>query len=256
MAVTPRQTYAVIVAAAAMVEAVASDRALTRSRLLAMGGGDCRLDPIPTPAPVFPPAIYASQDSDGKVAISSTATELAARATPEPKRNVTPTGGTRTRKAVKRTTKRRRSHRKNARVPSAKTSPGLTSPEIPLPAPAEPPPIPAVPPVTAPPGTSPVAEQETPTHDAETFTSYLEPFSYGPPISAGQWVEVSCQVYDPTDPLGTPGGYWYLLANAPWSNEYFAPARTFMNGDPENGPYTHVTDLAVPACVPSPGSTP
>ncbi len=252
LAVTPRQTYAVIVAAGAMVEAVASDRALARSRLLAMGRGDCRLDPISTPAPVFPPAIYASQDSDGKVSISSTATERAARAKSKPKPNIAPAGGSRTRSALKPAAKRRRTHRKKARVPSARTSPGLTPPDIPLPAPAEPPPIPAVPPVTAPAGTSPVAEQETPTHDAETFTSYHEPFYYGPPISAGQWVEVACQVYDPTDPISAPGGYWYLLANAPWSNEYFAPARTFMNGDPENGPYTHFTDLAVPDCVPSP----
>jgi hypothetical protein len=252
LAVTPQQTYSVIQTSGAMVEAVASDRALTRSRLLAMGGGDCRLDPIPTPAPIFPPAIYAAPES-GAVPVSSTTTGHATRATAKPKRNIAPVGRSGARRALKPTAKRRRTHR-NASLRSSTRSPGEAPPDIPMPAPAPPPPVPpypAKPPVTVPLGTSAVAEQETPTHAAETFTSYHEPYSYGPPISAGQWVEVSCQVYDPTDPRGVPGGFWYLLATAPWSNAYFAPARTFMNGDPENGPYTHSTDLAVPDCVPS-----
>lgn len=251
LAVTSQQTYTVIRTVGATVEAIASDRALTRSRLLAIGGGDCRLDPIPTPAPVFPPAIYAAPDSAGKVSVSSTTTGHAARATSEPKRNIAPVGGSDVRRALKPTAKRRRTHR-NAPVQSNTTSSDQAPPEIPLPPPAPPPPSPAEPAVTAPIGTSPVAEQETPTHAAETFTSYHEPYSYGPPISVGQWVEVSCQVYDPTDPLGVPGGFWYLLASAPWGNAYFAPARTFMNGDSENGPHTHYTDPTVPDCVPYP----
>jgi hypothetical protein len=251
LAVTPQQTYTVIRTAGAMVEAIAADRALTRSRLLAIGGGDCHLDPIPTPAPVFPPAIYAAPNSGSNVPVSSTTTGHAATATSEPKRNIARVGGSRPRRALKPTTKRRRTHR-NAPAQPTTTSPDQAPPEVPLPMPA-PSSVPEgpEPPVKAPPGTSPVAEQETPTHTAETFTSYHEPYSYGPSISAGQWIEVSCQVYNPTDPLGDPGGFWYLLATDPWSNAYFAPARTFMNGDPENGPYTHYTDLAVPECVQS-----
>ena len=70
----------------------------------------------------------------------------------------------------------------------------------------------------------------------------------GPAIAAGQWVEVSCKVYDPTIPSVNPDGYWYRIASAPWSNAYYSPANTFMNGDPYGGPYTHNTDFSVPDC--------
>jgi hypothetical protein len=49
----------------------------------------------------------------------------------------------------------------------------------------------------------------------------------------------------PTASLGSrpvasenPDGYWYRIASAPWSNGYYSPANTFMNGDPYGGPYT------------------
>jgi hypothetical protein len=45
-----------------------------------------------------------------------------------------------------------------------------------------------------------------------------------------------------------PDGYWYRIASPPWNDRYYAPANTFMNGDPWNGPYTHNTDLKVPNC--------
>jgi len=70
----------------------------------------------------------------------------------------------------------------------------------------------------------------------------------GSPIAAGQWVQVSCKVYDPTITSVYPDGYWYRIASAPWNNVYYSPANTFMNGDPYGGPYTHNTDFAVANC--------
>jgi hypothetical protein len=70
----------------------------------------------------------------------------------------------------------------------------------------------------------------------------------GPPIAAGQWVQVACKVYDPTVGSVNPDGYWYRIASPPWSDAYYSPANTFMNGDPYGGPYMHNTDFAVPDC--------
>jgi lysophospholipase L1-like esterase len=92
------------------------------------------------------------------------------------------------------------------------------------------------------------SEQETPNHPVNTFTNYHNASGLGPPIAAGQWVEVSCRVYDPTIASVNPDGYWYRIASSPWNNGYYSPANTFMNGDPYGGPYTHNTDFAVPVC--------
>jgi lysophospholipase L1-like esterase len=102
-----------------------------------------------------------------------------------------------------------------------------------------------------PPPSSPPAnhlEQETPNYPVNTFANYHNASGMGPQIAAGQWVEVSCRVYDPTIGSVNPDGYWYRIASAPWSNAYYAPANTFMNGDPYGGPYTHNTDFSVPVC--------
>jgi len=92
------------------------------------------------------------------------------------------------------------------------------------------------------------SEQETPNHPVNTFTNYHNASGMGPAIAAGQWVQVSCKVYDPTIASVNPDGYWYRIASSPWSNAYYSPANTFMNGDPYGGPYTHNTDFAVPNC--------
>lgn len=92
------------------------------------------------------------------------------------------------------------------------------------------------------------AEQETPNHPVNTFTNYHNASGMGSPIAAGQWVQVSCKVYDPYIASVNPDGYWYRIASAPWNNAYYSPANTFMNGDPYGGPYTHNTDFAVPNC--------
>ncbi len=102
------------------------------------------------------------------------------------------------------------------------------------------------PPLPPPPRTWP--EQETPNHPVNTFTNYHNASGIGPQIAAGQWVQVSCKVYDPTIQSVNPDGYWYRIASSPWNNTYYSPANTFMNGDPYGGPYTHNTDFAVPNC--------
>lgn len=91
------------------------------------------------------------------------------------------------------------------------------------------------------------AEQEG-SHGANTFTNYHNASGMGTPIAAGQWVNVSCKVYDPYIASVNPDGYWYRLADSPWNNQYYAAANTFMNGDPWGGPYTHNTDWNVPNC--------
>jgi hypothetical protein len=107
--------------------------------------------------------------------------------------------------------------------------------------PAPPPPAPPPPPLTW-------SEQETPYHPVNTFTNYHNASGMVPAIASGQWVQVSCKVYDPTITSVKPDGYWYRIASAPWSSSYYSPANTFMNGDPYGGPYTHNTDFAVPDC--------
>ena len=92
------------------------------------------------------------------------------------------------------------------------------------------------------------AEQETPNHPVNTFLNYHNASGVGQAIPAGTWVQVSCKVYDPTIGSVNPDGYWYRIASAPWSNIYYAPANTFMNGDTYGGPYTHNTDFAVANC--------
>jgi len=42
--------------------------------------------------------------------------------------------------------------------------------------------------------------------------------------------------------------YWYRIASAPWNNEWYAIANTFLNGDQPGGPTEHNTDFAVPDC--------
>ena len=85
-------------------------------------------------------------------------------------------------------------------------------------------------------------------HGVNTFTDYHNASGEGTPIAPAAWVDVSCKVYDPTIASVNPDGYWYRIASSPWDDQYYAPANTFMNGDPWNGPFTHNTDFAVPDC--------
>ena len=109
-------------------------------------------------------------------------------------------------------------------------------------------PSPGAPACSPPPAPETWSEQETPNHPVNTFTNYHNASGEGQAIAAGQWVQVSCKVYDPTIASVNPDGYWYRIASSPWNNAYYSPANTFMNGDPYGGPYTHNTDFNVPNC--------
>ncbi len=96
---------------------------------------------------------------------------------------------------------------------------------------------------------------ETEGHNGvNTFTDPTTASGEGPRVAPAQQVQVSCKVYAPQIASVNPDGYWYLIASAPWNGSYYAPANTFMNGDPWDGPYTHNTDMNVPDC--SPGTSP
>lgn len=86
---------------------------------------------------------------------------------------------------------------------------------------------------------------------ANTFTDPYNAAGIGPDkILPGAPVQVTCKVYAPSIPSVKPDGYWYRIASNPWNNAYYAPANTFLNGDPWGGPYTHNTDFSVPDCKP------
>ena len=85
-------------------------------------------------------------------------------------------------------------------------------------------------------------------HGVPTFKDHHRVSGPGPQLSFQQVVSVSCKVLDPSIPSVSPDGYWYRIASAPWSNQYYAAANTFLNGDPPAGPYTHYVDTSVPDC--------
>jgi hypothetical protein len=101
---------------------------------------------------------------------------------------------------------------------------------------------------SSPPPAATVAEQESPHYPTNTFTNYHNASGLGQQVAAGQWVQVSCKVYEPTIQSVNPDGYWYRIATSPWNNAYYAPANNFLNGDPPQGPYSRNTDWAVPNC--------
>ena len=92
-------------------------------------------------------------------------------------------------------------------------------------------------------------ERETPNHSVKTFRSHRHVTGQGRSIAAGQVVRVSCKIFDPSIPSVSPAGYWYRIASPPWRNRFFAPANTFLNGDPPHGPYSHDVDRKVRDCA-------
>jgi hypothetical protein len=82
---------------------------------------------------------------------------------------------------------------------------------------------------------------------ARTYTNPHGLVGEGPRISNGRAVQVSCRI---TVPSAAPsvGVHWYLIADPPWNNSYFAPANTFLNGDPPAGPHVTEVDQAIPLC--------
>ncbi|MBK6872320.1 MAG: cutinase family protein [Kineosporiaceae bacterium] len=82
-----------------------------------------------------------------------------------------------------------------------------------------------------------------------TFLNPTNAAGAGPRVAAMSTVQVSCRVYAPAIASANPDGWWYRIASFPWSNQYYAVANTFWNGDiPGRLPYTHNTDFGVPVC--------
>lgn len=130
--------------------------------------------------------------------------------------------------------------------PTVSTTPPQAPPATPTSAASTPAPAQTTP-AAAPPSPTTYAEQEWHT-GANTFTDPHNASGMGIKIAPGQWVQVTCKLYDPTIVSSNPDGYWYKIASSPWNNQYWACANTFLNGDPWGGPYTHPTDLSVPDC--------
>jgi hypothetical protein len=122
--------------------------------------------------------------------------------------------------------------------PGNSPTPPVTTPTPPVTTPT--------PPVTTP-TTPPTFTEQEGHYGVNTFTNYHNASGLGQKIPSATYVRVYCKVYDPTIASVNPDGYWYRIASSPWTN-YYAPANTFMNGDPWNGPYTHNTDMTVPNC--------
>lgn len=82
----------------------------------------------------------------------------------------------------------------------------------------------------------------------DTFLEPRNASGKGPRITPGQWIQVSCKLYAPAIASVNPDGYWYRILSAPWSDRFYAPANSFMNGDPWGGPFGNNTDFGVPDC--------
>lgn len=91
------------------------------------------------------------------------------------------------------------------------------------------------------------AEEAFNKHGVPTFSDYQNASGQGPDIPFERSVQVICKVYNTNIPSVLPGGYWYKIATAPWTDLY-AAANTFLNGDPPAGPYSHNFDARVRNC--------
>jgi hypothetical protein len=84
--------------------------------------------------------------------------------------------------------------------------------------------------------------------NARTYRNPRDLIGEGPRITNHTTVQVSCVI---TATLATSAGkYWYRVVTLPWGNQYYSPANSYLNGDPQGGPYTHAVDPAVPNCPP------
>jgi len=99
-------------------------------------------------------------------------------------------------------------------------------------------------------------EQEANRNGVDTFSNYHNASGAGPHIPYDMTVQVTCRVLDGTIESVNPDGYWYRIASDPWNDAYYAPANTFLNGDPHDGPYSRNTDPSVPVCGGEPQSPP
>lgn len=94
-------------------------------------------------------------------------------------------------------------------------------------------------------------EEQAQTTNSSGVTTFHDPFRFGgqgPRILSGQRVEVVCRLYDPSTPASVEPGWWYLIASAPWNQQYYTPANSYLNGDVPGGSSFTPVDLGVPVC--------
>ena len=70
----------------------------------------------------------------------------------------------------------------------------------------------------------------------------------GPEIEDNQTVQITCRATGWTAPDGN--NWWYEIASAPWSNNYWVLADAFYNNGETSGPLTGTPfyDPNVPVC--------
>jgi len=100
-----------------------------------------------------------------------------------------------------------------------------------------------------PPAPPPATRSETVGGVAHTWTNYLNAGgTEGPSIPAFATVEIACRLTGFRVADGNT--WWYRIASAPWSNNYFVSADAFYNNGQTSGSLigTPFVDEAVPAC--------
>jgi surface antigen len=126
--------------------------------------------------------------------------------------------------------------------------------------PSQPAPNPNPPTLTPPPATgdeNPSTFTETVGGVTHTWTNYSDAGgTQGPSIAGGQGVQVSCRVSG--FKVADGNTWWYRIASAPWSDNYFASADAFYNNGATSGTLygTPFVDVAVPVCGAPPTAPP
>ena len=72
-------------------------------------------------------------------------------------------------------------------------------------------------------------EMQTLLRAGKTYMDYHTPSGPGPEIAPGQWVSVSCRVFDPHITSANPEGWWYRILSPPFMNQYYSPASGFTS---------------------------
>jgi hypothetical protein len=118
--------------------------------------------------------------------------------------------------------------------------------------------LPAAPGTSATPAPAPPASESETTAPAQaetaggvtaTWTDYRSGGgTAGPPIPTGQTVEIACAVQGL--PVANGNTWWYRIASAPWSGQFYASADAFYNNGQTSGALlgTPYVDASVPAC--------
>lgn len=96
-------------------------------------------------------------------------------------------------------------------------------------------------------GTRTTVPEQQGTLGGPTYTDPTRLCGRGPKVPALTHVRVVCKLYAPAPASVKPDGFWYLVASGVATGR-FAPANTFLNGDPVGAGDVTNTDFSVPTC--------